>query len=160
MAGISNRSTRAPRSKISCQRYEAYHGGASLAVARPRAYWEFTLLKQPGDEFFHLWSPAGKACGYVRLTTRGDVLRIADFALDDDDASLTEILLKLVLGLAAKRNLRGVSTWLPDWPAAHELFDFQPRPQEITMVKSLDDGIELDDATLAAAHRFCEIDHV
>lgn len=142
------------------RRYENYHGRLPLAVARPHEYWHFTLAKQPHDDFFYLRDRNSKVRGYARLTPRDDHLRIADYALDDDDDALSEALLAGTIQLARERQLARVATWLPDWPAASKFFEVRQRPQEITMVKPLDDGIAIDDDALAAAHHFCEIDHV
>jgi predicted acetyltransferase len=139
--------------------YEACHGRLPLAVARPRGYWLYTLAKQPHDEFFWLGDDRGERRGYVRLTPRGDELRIADFALGADDRRWQEMLLRRVHRTAVERG-RFVAGWLPDWPASRALFELRARRREVTMVKPLDPGVALDDEALGAAHCFCEIDHV
>jgi hypothetical protein len=96
----------------------------------------------------------------VRLSPKGDSLKIADYAIVPDDDTLFARMYRAATQLARQRSLARIGGWLPNIPAARELFHLQPRGREVTMIKSLCAEAELDDASLAAADRFCEIDHV
>ena len=144
--------------------YSAYHGAQPIAVAHSEEYSRHLLERCPRDHFAFLVDGEGRRGGYVRLLHEGPSVRIAGFALDTavgaDEAALQDALLRLVLDYAARQGAERVEGWLPDWPASRDLFDMQPRPQEITMLKALDDGIILDEQLIASTHLFCEIDHV
>ena len=70
------------------------------------------------------------------------------------------LLFRLVIDLAGRKGKTGVRGWLPNEPAIRSLFDLQPRTESITMVKSLDAGLKIEERHLLTADRFCKIDHV
>ena len=140
--------------------YRDYHRFLPLAVARPQAYWEFTLAKQPNDEFYWLKSATNHNQGYIRLTEINGSLRVSDFAVSQETSEALQILFGLVINLTHKKGLAGVGGWLPNEPAIRLLFDIKTRTQAITMVKSLDPKLKMTDKHLRMADRFCQIDHV
>ncbi|MEQ8786810.1 MAG: GNAT family N-acetyltransferase [Pirellulaceae bacterium] len=146
--------------------YRDFHARHPIAVARNVDYWRHTLEKGAGDEFLWVVDAANERRGYVRLRRIDSAVRILDFAfaadcVDGPDAEANrETLLRKVLDHAARQGAERVEGWFPDWPAAQNLFSLRPREQEITMLKSLDENIVLDDTLIACTHWFCEIDHV
>ena len=140
--------------------YASYHGGLPISIFRDDAYWRHLLEKRPRDEFFQLEDPDAAACGYARLGVEGGQLKLIDDALTSTDAGVEEQLYRAMLDLAAERSLESAGGWLPDSPAARAYFSLEPRRDEITMLKSLERSVVLDEELIAAAHRFTEIDHV
>jgi len=140
--------------------YRAYHGAYPLAVARPLDYWEYTLQKQPGDEFYWLKDPASQTQGYVRVTGMGGAWQVSDFAVRRERPDSLRLLFMLVIDLAGQKGKTGVEGWLPDEPAIRSLFDLQARTQSVTMVKPLEAGLKIEERHLKTADRFCRIDHV
>lgn len=140
--------------------YRAYHGAYPLAVARSLGYWKYTLLKQPGDEFYWLKDPRSQTQGYARVTGTDGAWQISDFAVRRERSDSLRLLFRLVIDLAGRKGKTGVGGWLPDEPAIRSLFNLQPRTQSVTMVKSLDAGLKVEERHLATADRFCKIDHV
>ncbi len=140
--------------------YRAYHGSYPLAVARSLDYWKYTLLKQPGDDFYWLKDPDLRTQGYVRMTEMDGDWQISDFAVRRERSDSLHLLFRLVIDLAGKTGKTEVRGWLPDEPAIRSLFDLQPRTESVTMVKPLDAGLKIGERHLATADRFCKIDHV
>ena len=140
--------------------YRAYHGAYPLAVARSPGYWKYTLLKQPGDQFYWLKDPQSQTQGYARVTEMDGGWQISDFAVRRERPDSLRLLFRLVIDLAERQGKTGVGGWLPDEPAIRSLFDLQPRTQSVTMVKSLDAGLKIEQEHLETADRFCKIDHV
>ena len=140
--------------------YRAHHGAYPLAVARSLDYWKYTLLKQPGDEFYRLKDPESQTQGYVRVTEVGGAWQISDFAVRRERSDSLRLLFSLVIDLAERKGKTGVGGWLPNEPAIRSLFDLQARTESVTMVKSLDTGLRIEERHLKTADRFCRIDHV
>jgi len=140
--------------------YCDYRRFLPLAVARPQAYWEFTLAKQPNDEFYWLKNATNHNQGYVRLTKINETLRVSDFAVSQESSETLQVLFDLVINLSHKKGLAGVGGWLPNEPAIRLLFDIKARTQAITMVKSLDSKLKITEKHLKMADHFCQIDHV
>ena len=140
--------------------YRAYHGSYPLAVARTLDYWKFTLLKQPRDEFYWLKDPELRTQGYLRLTEMEGAWQVSDFAVSGERFDSLRLLFRLAIDLAGRKGKTGVRGWLPNEPAIRSLFDLQPRTESITMVKSLDAGVKIEERHLLTADRFCKIDHV
>ena len=140
--------------------YRAYHGTYPLAVARSLGYWKYTLLKQPGDEFHWLKDPESQTQGYIRVTEMGRAWQISDFAVRRERSDSLRLLFRLVIDLAKRKGKTGVGGWLPNEPATRSLFDLQARTESVTMVKSLDSSLKIEQKHLATADRFCKIDHV
>lgn len=140
--------------------YRAYHGAYPLAVARSLGYWKYTLLKQPGDEFYWLKDPDLSTQGYVRVTEMEEAWQISDFAVRPERSGSLGLLFRLVIDLAKRKGKTEVRGWLPNEPAIRSLFDVQPRTESVTMVKSLDSGLKIEERHLETADRFCKIDHV
>lgn len=140
--------------------YRVHHGAYPLAVARPLGYWKYTLLKQPGDEFYWLKDPDSQTQGYVRVTEMGGAWQISDFAVRRERSDSLRLLFSLVIDLAKRKGKTGVGGWLPNEPAIRSLFDLQARTESVTMVKSLDSGLKIEERHLKTADRFCRIDHV
>ncbi|MBT4863931.1 MAG: GNAT family N-acetyltransferase [Planctomycetaceae bacterium] len=138
--------------------YDNYHASKEILINRDEAYWEFLLAKQPDDEYFLLNDPSGDPAGYVRLRTESERLLVRDFAVaGSDDLNL---LLAHVVCNAADRNLPTVGGWLPDLPGQLAFIKLSQRAQEITMLKSLDASLAIDESVREAAQHFVEIDHV
>jgi predicted acetyltransferase len=140
--------------------YHAYHGAYPLAVARSLEYWKYTLLKQPGDEFYGLKDPESRTRGYVRVTEMDGYWQISDFAVRRDRSDSLRRLFSLMIDLAGRKGKTGIEGWLPNEPAIRSLFELQPRTQSVTMVKSLDAGLTIEEKHLETADRICKIDHV
>ncbi len=142
------------------ERYAAFHGLAPLAVARALDYWQHTLDKGPRHQFYWLKPPDDAAAGYVRVAIERDRLKLLDYALAADEPENWQAMYRNLVQLAASKSLAHAGGWLPDLPAARELFRIEPRRQELTMLKALDSQLVFTDSMLAAVDRFCEIDHV
>lgn len=140
--------------------YRAYHGTYPLAVTRSLDYWKYTLLKQPGDEFYWLKDPRRRTQGYLRVTETDGAWQISDFAVRRERPDSLGLLFGLIIDLAGRKGKTGVGGWLPDEPAIRFLFDLQPRTESVTMFKSLDAGLKIEERHLATADRVCKIDHV
>ncbi len=151
-----------PRDRLAAMRqmYAAYHGAAPLSIARDEAYWEMMLEKFADDNFYALAAGNDVWAGYVRVGRKGDAWRITDYALADQSDARAAQLYAALVALARSGGAKRVGGWLPDSAPARELFTLSPRRAEITMIKSLDAGISLSDAAVAATSRFCELDHV
>ena len=139
--------------------YAGYHETAGIAIHRPREYWQYTFVRFPNDRCFWLVGADESRLGYVRLTSMADGDKIADFALARPADGLAEQLYAALIRMCREQKTQRLGGWLPDFPITRQLFDFRPRQVEITMLKSLATGIELDDV-IAATHQFCELDHV
>ena len=129
-------------------------------MARSLGYWKYTLLKQPGDEFYWLKDPQSQTQGYVRVTEMGGAWQISDFAVRRERADSLRLLFSLVIDLARRKGKTRVGGWLPNEPAIRSLFDLQARAESVTMVKSLDADLKIEERHLKTADRFCRIDHV
>lgn len=140
--------------------YRGWHGDCPLAVARGLDYWKYTLLKQPGDEFYWLKDPELRTQGYLRVTGMGGDWQISDFAVRQERPDSLRLLFRLAIDLAGRTGKTGVAGWLPDEPAIRSLFELEPRTASVTMVKSLDAGLKIEERHLATADRICKIDHV
>lgn len=84
---------------------------------------------------------------------------IAEFTVGDDPAEQQRAARAM---LAAVGDL-GVSTlrgWLPDLDALRDVFEIEPRTEELTMLKPLDPHLHLDADALTATDWWHEIDHV
>ena len=140
--------------------YDNHHASMEVSIARDEAYWEYLLAKQPNDEFHLLNDPSGDPAAFVRLQAESKRLLIRDFALvTNDDANWSAWLAQIVC-MAADRNLPTVGGWLPNLPELPSFAKPICRKQEITMLKSLDATLVIDDAVRDAAQYFVEIDHV
>lgn len=140
--------------------YADYHERLPLAVHRGDEYWRHLLQRRPHDEFHLFIDAEGAAEAYVRLAQVDDALRITDYALRSHDATLAQRLYREVIRLGEQRGVARVGGWLPDTPGSRAMFALRPRQRELTMLKSLDDAIELTEEAIAATHHFAEIDHV
>lgn len=140
--------------------YCDFHGTYPLAVARSLDYWRYTLLKQPEDKFYWLKDPDFQTQGYVRVTETDGKWQISDFAVRRKGSDCLRLLCSLVIDLAGRKGKTKVGGWLPNNPATRFRFNLQPRTTSITMVKSLDASLTIEERHLATADRFCKIDHV
>ena len=140
--------------------YTGYHGSMPLAIARDDAYWRALLERFTEDRFFAFEDRAGGWHGYARLGRAGNMLRITDFALEDQSLELAEEFYAATIALAREEGAEKFGGWLPDHPSAMQFFELTPRKTEITMIKSLDASRPIDDEMIELASRFCEIDHV
>ncbi|MCH8828729.1 MAG: hypothetical protein IID45_04030, partial [Planctomycetes bacterium] len=138
--------------------YDSHHASMEISIDRDEAYWDYLLAKQPEDEFHLLNEPTGDPAAYVRLQADPKRLLIRDFALATNDN--WSALLAHVVCAAADRNLPTVGGWLPNLPTSPAFARFRLREQEITMLKSLDASLVIDNAVRDAAQHFVEIDHV
>ncbi|MEX0676819.1 MAG: GNAT family N-acetyltransferase [Pirellulales bacterium] len=140
--------------------YSCYHGAAPLSIARDAPYWNALLQRFEDDRFFALTDERGQWKGYVRLGRKDSSWRITDYALADQSSALAEKLYAATISLAVENGAQRVGGWLPEVPAAREVFELAPRQTEITMIKSLSPEHPFDDEQVASTSRFCEIDHV
>jgi len=140
--------------------YRGYHGKQPLAFARDDDYWQVMLKKFADDTFCWVVDAKGVRQGYLRVGRRKNEWRVTDYALSNDTAELATGMYAAFLTLAAGNNVDRVGGWLPDSPAARRFFELTPRKTEITMFKRLVGDAPLADAAIAAAHQFCELDHV
>ena len=138
--------------------YDNHHAAIEVSIARDAAYWEYLLAKQPDDEYYLMNEPSGDAVAYVRLRADSERLLVRDFAVTGNDN--WNLLFSHIVCNAADRNLPTVGGWLPNLPALSSFAKLSCREQEITMLKSLDISLVIDDAIRDAAQHFVEIDHV
>ncbi|MBW3539559.1 MAG: GNAT family N-acetyltransferase [Planctomycetes bacterium] len=142
--------------------YETHHRRLALSIARNEDYWRYLLAKNPGDAFFGLLSSARElvACARTASVANTNLVKLRDLALaEDSDAAMGRLLDLLHAELHARRQTL-MSGWLPDTPAVRERFQLLPRPDEITMLKSLKSSPPVTNEMLLAAAHFHEIDHV
>lgn len=142
------------------QLYDGHHGSARLSFARNEEYWAAMLKKFPGDKFYWLLDAADQHAGYVRIGHRDDSWRVTDFALTRPTDELAAEMYAALLNLAQRQGVQRVGGWLPDGAASRQYFDLHPRQIEVTMIKPLGATGPFDAATIEAAGRFVEIDHV
>lgn len=140
--------------------YTAHHGRRPISIERTDAYWQNLLAREPDDQFFWFADENNEPFGYVRLAEKDGKLEITDFALAPRAEGRIETCYRAVILLARSRGLSSVGGWLPDTPAARTCFSVRPRETELTMLKPLDESLELDPAVIAASDYFCETDHV
>lgn len=140
--------------------YHAYHGETPFSIRRSEDYWRAMSSKFPDDRFFWLNADDGSNRGYVRLTPDPHGWRILDYACADQTDETLSALYHAVLSLAAGWKVDRCGGWLRNNPITNELFEIFDRESEITMIKPLDPALVIDDEIIAAADRFCEMDHV
>jgi predicted N-acetyltransferase YhbS len=140
--------------------YDSDHGRRAFSVERTADYWQHLADRLPEAERFWFVSPGRDRCGYVWLRTVDSDLVIDDHAVRDGADATRSMLLRAVVELATQRGLARAGGWLPSTPLADGLFGLAPRTDEITMLKPLDEGVVLDQATIAACDWLQEIDHV
>jgi GNAT superfamily N-acetyltransferase len=140
--------------------YNSDHARRAFSVERTTDYWQHLADRLPEAERFWFVSPAGDRCGYVWLRTETRDVVIDDHAVRDGVDANRSILLRAVVKLAAQRGLARAGGWLPAVPLTDGLFGLEPRTTEITMLKSLDEAVVLDQAAIAACDWLQEIDHV
>jgi len=139
--------------------YAADRGCRALSIERSPEYWQHLGARRPGDEFYLLRTPQCDVAGYARVTITSASVVLGDRALSPQFPDAEEQLYRALAQLAHARGCRAVEGWLPDSPAARQFFTLVPRTIEITMLKSLAGGPQLDAAAIAATDFFCEIDH-
>ncbi|QDU45913.1 hypothetical protein Mal52_44100 [Symmachiella dynata] len=140
--------------------YHDYHGATPFSIRRSDDYWRAMSSKFPEDRFFWLKAEDGSNRGYVRLTPDPHGWRILDYACADQTNESLSALYQAVLSLTAGWDVDRCGGWLPNNPITNDLFEVKDRKSEITMIKSLDPALVIDDEIIAAADRFCEMDHV
>jgi predicted N-acetyltransferase YhbS len=140
--------------------YDGDHGAARISFARNAEYWGAILKKFPGDAFYWLLDAEDRHAGYVRIGHKDDSWRVTDFVLARPTDELAAQMYAALLKLAHQQGVQRVGGWMPDCAGARQYFDLRPRQTEITMIKPLGATAPLDAATIAAAGRFVEIDHV
>lgn len=140
--------------------YDARFRDSAFAVARSRAYWENLLARRQEDRFFAVGDGGGEEIGYLRLAETERSAHLIDFALSKDDVGDLESLLRDVAGAMHELTDKRVGGWLPNLLDVRNVFHVAPRQREITMVKSLDSAVRIDDDMLRAADELLEIDHV
>jgi predicted N-acetyltransferase YhbS len=142
--------------------YDADHGTAPLCVHRSRPYWAYLLQKSSADMFLSISTADGAAIGYARIkhvdSPIGLTWRIHDLALSDRRRRAE--MYGALLRLAQSRGAARLGGWMPNDEVSLKVFHVGPRSREITMLKPLDAEFAVDPALVAAADRFCEIDHV
>ena len=140
--------------------YHAYHGAAPISIRRSEDYWRAMSSKFPDDRFFWMNDSDGKHRAYARLTPDPHGWRILDYACgDQSDATLSDLYTSL-FALVAGWKVDRFGGWLPNNAVAADLFEVSDRESEITMIKPLDANLLIDEEIIAAAGRFCEMDHV
>ncbi len=140
--------------------YDSDHGRRAFAVERLDDYWRHLAERRDDAELFWLAGTEGEPRGYVSLREEADRLLIDDHGVFQGDDRLRTILFERVIELARQRGLRTAGGWLPELKPALDYFAIEPRRTEITMVKSLVDGVSVDDRGVSAAAWIQEIDHV
>ncbi|MBI2823550.1 MAG: GNAT family N-acetyltransferase [Planctomycetia bacterium] len=140
--------------------YDSDHGRRPLAVERPADYWRHLAARFPNSECLIMTTAAGERLGYVRVHRVENDLVILDHAVEGGDDRLRAELWRHAIALGTRQEATRVGGWLPDGPPAQALFHVEPRHDEITMVKPLDDRIAIDAAIVAASAWVQEIDHV
>jgi GNAT superfamily N-acetyltransferase len=128
-------------------------------VVRTDEYARHLLARFPLDSFYWL-TDCGTPRGFVRTYVADGKLMIRDFAVERHDDDLRAALFTALAEMGRELGLSQVIGWLPSDPVARRFFEVVPRPQEITMLKPLDPGVEIDTACRTSADRINEIDHV
>jgi len=141
--------------------YTADQRSLAMSIARPHAYWEFTLRHRKDDRFHWLLDGDARCHGYARLAMgRNQELRIVDHALSRRSYETERALFSAVKRFAAEQGVGNVQFWVAKTPAAQECFEVQPRDEEITMVKALDKDCLPSSAAIESCEFFHEVDHV
>ena len=138
--------------------YESADGRLAISIARDESYWRFMFQKGADDSFYWVETSGGTRVGYVRLGRRGDAALLRDWGLDDH--SRWPELAAALARFRSEHKLSHVEGWLPNTPEIREHFDLEPRTREITMIKPLSAGIDIDEIVRADAQHLREIDHV
>ena len=138
--------------------YDAYHCQEGFAVRRDAEYWQYLLKKRPKDDLFWMCSPAGERVGYGRLESAGDEVRVTDFGMADSNADLAPLWRLAGQRAKAINPEAQFGGWLPDDASLKTVFDFEPKPAEISMIKPLGNN-QINSSALASCHRLCEVDH-
>lgn len=139
--------------------YTAAHRRLPIWIFRKPEYWDRLLRNDPADEYFRIEGDSPSR-GYVRVQRSKDALFIRDSALEADDENVLSEVLAACIALGRSRGVQRVGGWLPNTATVRAQFKVTPRDREITMFKSLDGSIALDEELVAAAEHFREIDHV
>ncbi|MFP6620507.1 MAG: GNAT family N-acetyltransferase [Pirellulaceae bacterium] len=142
------------------QWYEASQRNLSVWLVRDDAYWQYMLSKSSSDRFFQLVDSQEQTHGYVRLQVEGDSWVIQDWGLAQPSTSGLEDMLVAILQQASQQAVSCIRGWLPFLEKVSVEVDFEPRPQEITMFKSLDPDRQVVPEIVQAAAYLREIDHV
>ena len=142
------------------QWYEDSQRNLSVWLVRDDAYWQYMLKKFATDSFFVLADSEGQSHGYVRLQVEGDSWVIQDWGLAQPGATNLEDMLAAILQAAGQQPVSCIRGWLPLLEGVSLEMDFESRPQEITMFKSLDPDRQVDPEIVKAAAYLREIDHV
>ncbi len=140
--------------------YCQFQQGLALSIDRDREYWQYTLAQRPDDEFFWMLDDRNKRVGYVRVARVADTLRLVDFTIQNRDPDLERAMYWTLLTAAHKRGLTKIDSWLPHTPVAQRSFDSQTRSKALTMVKPLDESLDINDAVLRDSGWLVEVDHV
>jgi len=142
------------------QIYEKYHCRHGFGIHRDEAYWQYTIRKRPKDDLFWMLASNGERIGYGRIEWSGGEVRVTDFALSEASEVTLAMLWQTAARRAAQRNAGGLfGGWLPEDEGLRELFEYQPKDAEITMVKPLG-GANCSEQLIASCHQLCEIDHI
>jgi len=146
----------APLSKL----HAADHSQSVISIHRDQEYFAYLITKDTNDEFYWLRCQSGETAGYVRLASSHQRLQITDFALADRNDETMSSFASSLIGLARARRAETLGGWLPNHPVLRHFFDIQARKVEITMLKSINPQLILEEAHRAAAQNFSEIEHV
>lgn len=145
--------------------YAHDHGSRSISIARSLNYWLHLERRRPQARFFWLLDGCDQRRGYARLEAgvasdgAAELLDLAFAGPAAPSAETQRTAYKAILAWAHGRpEISRLSLWLPGG-VADALFEVEPRPREITMLKRLD-GLLLPDDVLAAVDAFQAIDHV
>ena len=135
--------------------YQSAHADVPLSFHRNDDYWDFLVRKSPASDIY-LLGRADDPSGYVWVSVDDGTLLIRDAVTRDGNLRPA---LNAAAAIARERQLATVWGWLPALDHERNPVTTQPRPDEITMLKPLDDRIDIDADCIAAADFFHEIDH-
>lgn len=141
-----------------CSWYEASQDSLPLWIARDDDYWQYLLARSASDQFFVLTDQ--QQHGYLRLREVETSWSIQDWGLAAANEEGLAAMLDAILEKAAQQGVKSIVGWLPPLERSLESVAFEPRPQEITMFKSLDPQSQVQAGIVQSAGYLREIDHV
>jgi predicted acetyltransferase len=140
--------------------YQQSIANDQLAIVRDQAYWDYLFRKQSDDRTFLLDDGGPEPAGFLRVRCRDDCWEIQDWGLAETTDLRLQRMVRSLAALAAREGCGSLGGWLPQLAEEAGRLELTARQVEITMIKPLDDSLEITDAVLEAAERFREIDHV
>ncbi len=128
-----------------------------LSIERPPDYWDFLGRREPGRSCFVVTN-GDVVGGFVLSDPVEETVRLLE--IDTRGDGDLETVAHSAVHVARSLGARRLEGWCPADLGASSGLEVTPREDELTMLKSLDDSVSLDEAALAATDWFHESDHV